>query len=970
MEVEAMTDLSYVYAKRAQAIRAVGLANEAFEISHARGDQSGQCRALLLLGGISNAGGNVRKGQESSQQALPLCRAAPSPFGERIALTQIADSYVYLGEPQQALSYFNQALQVVTPAFEVFAQGYIRLNLARLRMQIGELQEALTQGVRAQESFHQVGIRDWEADTWLSLGAIYRALGDNGQSYNSFNRAYDLSVAAGDLRIKALSLRELAGVSIQMGRRSDAEGYLERAAAAYRDKGLSVNEIDALKQLGRLEMLRGNPTAAVDHFNQALALSRSLELAAHETEILWALGAAHSARDDREHAADCFQRALAKAREKRLPDFEIQALGGLARLAQTRGDYGEAQTLLETALNLIETSRARIASPDFRVTFFSATRSFYESYIETLMSRHEREPGESKYVALALQAVERARARSLLELLTEAGADVRQGIPPELLARERVLQQRVSAKAERLWLLGQAAGTKEQAATIKAELDDLTQQQRSLAAEIRASSPRYAALRQPQTLTLVEIQKQVLDPDTLLVEYELGEKRSFLFAVTPAEIKSFVLPGRDVIERQVEQLLTLVEGVGKALVFKSVEEKLRSDKRTQQEYLNVASALGRTLLAPVREMLADKRLLIVCDGALHHLSFAGLPDPAGPQVAAPDLARSANRLAGQRTDLSTGPQRRAQDREIWRPLLVKHVIGAIPSASTLAVLRQELNGREPAPKLVAALADPVFDKEDERLAAQPGALAQLAPRRQSFQPTRGEMTPAEKGVGSPTASRGARARGSVEESLFRLAPSDPGGEMFIPRLPGTRREAEAILALVPEARRKIAVDFEASRDAAMSAELGQYRYLHFATHGLLNSERPELSGLVLSLVNKDGALQDGVLRTMDIYNLKLPVELVVLSACRTARGKVSGGEGLMGLTRGFFYAGARRVVASLWSVNDAATTELMRRFYGEMLGGNHLAPAAALRAAQVSMWKEAKWSAPYYWAAFTLQGEW
>src|SRR5262249_31778095 len=160
-----------------------------------------------------------------------------------------------------------------------------------------------------------------------------------------------------------------------------------------------------------------------------------------------------------------------------------------------------------------------------------------------------------------------------------------------------------------------------------------------------------------------------------------------------------------------------------------------------------------------------------------------------------------------------------------------------------------------------------------------------------------------------------RARGSVDETLFRLAPSNSGGEMFIPRLPGTRREAEAILALVPDARRKIAVDFDASRDAAMNADLGQYQYLHFATHGLLNSERPELSGLVLSLVNKDGASRDGVLRTLDIYNLKLPVELVVLSACRTARGKVSGGEGLMGLTRGFFYAGARRVVASLWSVN-------------------------------------------------------
>src|SRR5262249_39066944 len=157
------------------------------------------------------------------------------------------------------------------------------------------------------------------------------------------------------------------------------------------------------------------------------------------------------------------------------------------------------------------------------------------------------DPGESRFVALALQAVERARARSLLELLTEARADIRQGIDPALLDRERELQNRLSAKAERLWLLGQSGSGGDQATAIKAELDTLVSQQRDLAAQIRISSPRYAALRQPQPLSLPEIQKQVLDPNTLLLEYALGDKRSFLFAVTQTEIKSFVLPGRDEI---------------------------------------------------------------------------------------------------------------------------------------------------------------------------------------------------------------------------------------------------------------------------------------------------------------------------------------------------------------------------------------------------------------------------------------
>lgn len=145
--------------------------------------------------------------------------------------------------------------------------------------------------------------------------------------------------------------------------------------------------------------------------------------------------------------------------------------------------------------------------------------------------------------------------------------------------------------------------------------------------------------------------------------------------------------------------------------------------------------------------------------------------------------------------------------------------------------------------------------------------------------------------------------------------------------------------------------------------------MHFATHSLLNNQHPELSGIVLSLVDEQGQSQDGFLRLYEVYNLKLAADLVVLSACQTALGKEIKGEGLVGLTRGFMYAGAPRVVASLWKVSDKATAELMQRFYQKMLK-DRLRPAAALRAAQVSMLKEKQWAAAYYWAGFVLQGEW
>jgi len=189
------------------------------------------------------------------------------------------------------------------------------------------------------------------------------------------------------------------------------------------------------------------------------------------------------------------------------------------------------------------------------------------------------------------------------------------------------------------------------------------------------------------------------------------------------------------------------------------------------------------------------------------------------------------------------------------------------------------------------------------------------------------------------------------------------------RLRFSRQEAEEIARLAGDKRNLKALDFSANRATATDARLGDYRIVHFATHGLINNQNPDLSGIVLSLVDQKGQPQNGFLRLYDIYNLKLNADLVVLSACQTALGKEIKGEGLVGLTRGFMYAGSPRVVASFWRIDDRATADIMRRFYESMLKDGK-SPAAALRAAQVSMLSEKRWQSPHYWAAFTLQGEW
>ena len=198
---------------------------------------------------------------------------------------------------------------------------------------------------------------------------------------------------------------------------------------------------------------------------------------------------------------------------------------------------------------------------------------------------------------------------------------------------------------------------------------------------------------------------------------------------------------------------------------------------------------------------------------------------------------------------------------------------------------------------------------------------------------------------------------------------EDGVRAALDRLPFSRAEAQAVASQVPQASLLQATDFDATLALATSGRLNGYRIVHFATHGLINTSRPELSGLALSLVDRDGRSRDGFLRLNTIYNLRLSADLVVLSACQTALGKEVAGEGLVGLTRGFMYAGTRRVIASLWQVSDVATAELMKKFYAFMLQRRLPAPAA-LRSAQLEMAKDPRWSSPYFWAGFVLQGDW
>jgi CHAT domain-containing protein len=605
-----------------------------------------------------------------------------------------------------------------------------------------------------------------------------------------------------------------------------------------------------------------------------------------------------------------------------------EVLAALAAIARGKGDLEESVKLYEQALDALDRQTARLGgSNEVRAGFRAKHEKYYRDYLDLLLTRAQPER--------AFAVLERSRARILLETLATAHVDIRKGADPTLLQRQHSLQAELKAKSEhRTRLLSDKHGN-EQEQAVEKEINELTAEYQNVEAQIRDSSPAYAALTQPRPLSTKEIQQQLLDQYTLLLEYTLGEERSYVFAVTPNSLQAFALPKRAEIEQASRQVYKLLTAHNRGVRGETPVQKRQRQARSNAEYRTAAAKLSRMVLGPVAEQIKGKRLLIVADGALQYIPFALLPEPGSAEQQAANSASSEG-----------------------TPLVVSHEIVNLPSASVLAVLRQQEMNRRPAPKAVAVLADPVFNEQDPRVTARGKAADERAAATRG-----GGRSKDTNDLLAPSFSAGLLTRSAADVGLSR------NGQLELPRLRFSRQEADSILEVTPPDQGMKAVDFQANRAIATSPELSQYRIVHFATHGLLDSEHPELSGLVLSLVDKNGKPQEGFLELQDIYNLDLPADLVVLSACETGLGKEISGEGLMGLTRGFMYAGATRVVASLWKVSDAATARLMADFYKAM-EKDGLPPAAALRAAQVQMWKQKRWSSPYFWAAFQIQGEW
>ncbi|MCM3871185.1 MAG: CHAT domain-containing protein [Pyrinomonadaceae bacterium] len=892
-----------------------GKLEEALRIWQSLDDRPMVGECWLSLGVLNSRLSEFTKAMAFFEKAMPLFPDTPEGLSSRAtALNNIGDAYLNLGEMRKALEIYQRSLELKR---EGRSRAITLDNIGSLYDQLGENQLALDYHLQALALFRAQRRQRDEAATLNNLAWSWSDIGDLQKPVEYMLQALSMVREAGDKNGEALYLSSLGNFYFLAADHQPALDYANRAVNLSRAIENRRTEGSGLTLLCRTHSAMGEFEKALEACNRALTINQSIGNRRAEAITITALAGTYEQNGPKSKAVELREAALALYQAVGDPNGELTTLHALGELALENGNLILARKQIERAIDLTETVRVKAASPELRSTYMAGRQQIYESYIDLLMRMHQQEP-EKGYAGTALQFSERARARSLLDLMAEARAQIRQGADPVLLEKERSLLERLNAKDAALRKFRGNERTKGAAEAVANEINDLTTQLQLVTAQIRSSSPHYAELIQPQSLTQADIQRQVVDENTVLLEFALGKRQSWLWAVTPTATLTYRLPGRAEIETAARKLYELL--IARQPRAGEAEAEVRTRViNADAELSRQAGALSRMLLGPIAAKLSrdwkGKRLLIVAGGPLEYLPFAALPLPFEDNGS--------------------------------RPLIAAHEIVNLPSASVLSVIRRETAGRPAAAKAVAVLADPVFEPSDPRVV------------RARNQKTDSRYLAIQ--------TRSAAETESTESDLMRSVKSVERGGLS--RLPFSREEADVLTSLVPAKSLLKATDFQASRAIATSGELSNYRIIHFATHGLLNSERPEISGLVLSLIDENGSPQDGFLRMHEIYNLRLPADVVVLSACQTGLGKEIKGEGLVGLTRGFMYAGAQRVVASLWQVDDLATAELMKRFYRGMLKDN-LRPAAALREAQLEMMNQKRWSSPYFWAAFVIQGEW
>jgi CHAT domain-containing protein len=910
------------------------------------GDWLVQATALSQIGRLHSYLGNNDLAQKQLDQAFDLFKryegnrtaGATNAYGE--ALSNLAEVSYSKGDFLNASKQLDAALN----AFRDNRQGEARVRLFKsyISGSIGETNKAEIEISRALELYREINDKSGEGLALTAMGVRYSSNQDYSRAIEIHKEALEIFHGIGDRYSEAIALNAIGEAYQYLGEYSNALSHHKNALTLFENTSSSEAAAGTLCGIAGAEFLSGKLDEALASYERCLLLSRTVGNVRYEAYALNGIATMYGAQGRSQLAFKQYQklaRFFESTGDLRGLAMALNAHGNLLlqlgekhkalelfdQAFSLSGKMSDKGILIATLYNLARANEA-LGSHEIALSLIRKSFSLIEEVRQNVASPDFRASYFSavrRHYDLCIEILMQLhKLRPTEGYAAEAFAVNEQGrarLLLDLLSESR-LNMRAGAAATDLIekerrLRGLLRAQAEYQLSVSLSGKDST--------ELTAVSDEIARLRSDYQFVQAELRKQnprlfsfehFVPVNLQRIQKELGDGDTILLEYALGDEHSYLWAvtanSSDVYilpaRKEIEVVVREFIKVLTARQGIDGQGDYESNVTAADKlYSEKASKLSRILLGPVAEKLGNRRLVVVADGALQYLPFDALQaHSAGPVDASPNF------------------------------LLATNEVVMLPSASTLIAIRGQQNHKSSPGKLVAIIADPIFSASDDRFQSE---------------------------VPAPALAKAAVDQNSdhAEHTIKNLR---------LARLAHASEEADAISAVAPWGTTLVAKGFDASRETAMSSEVGRAQIVHFATHGFLDSQHPELSAIVLSMSDRNGIKTNGLMPLPDIYTLDLSAQLIVLSACQTALGKDIRGEGLVGLTHSFMSADAKSVVASLWKVDDRATTALMGAFYEGMLQKG-MTPAGALRSAKLKMIRETQWSAPYYWAGFVLQGE-
>ena len=715
-----------------------------------------------------------------------------------------------------------------------------------------------------------------EAECLSNIGILYRDLGNLAKAQQYLSSALELDKIVGDMDSISTDMHNIGSVYLRMGIDGQNTQDLLRALDMFRsclslrriEKTNSLIKFAALNSIGIIQSeLKDYPNAR-NNFSSAMKFVEKGKYPSEKCQIINNIAACFVYENNIDDAIKYYSKALEIGSEHSLENIVMESCLGLGQCFEIKGEYFSSISFYKRSIEAMENVWDRIPFESFKIGFARNKMHAYQRIIKILVSRHSANPHMTSLEEI-FNFVERAKARAFLENIRETWEDGNRGTPAGFHERQQEISKNISLLSRRLLSDILSAELKQQ---INIELEREEEKYIRLVSETKTEARNKGLKITEEICSISQIQNQIIDDQTVILEYFIEEKESYLIIITRRSAELCVLAGRDDLEKSLRAYIKLL-----SVRSNDAQVGVEAEERIAKELIPLVKG----------GLLEDaKALIVIPDGILHYLPFETL-----------------------RASIGHGSGY----------LIEKLVISYCPSSSSLFILK----------------------KQEKRNVRQRALLALGGPNYGILPASEHETT--KKDVLNQL----------YNEQRFRFSP-----------LPFSKREVLEIGKLFARSERTILVGEEASEEAVKKLPLVEYRLIHFACHGFLDERNPFRSALVLSL--KAQQEEDGYLQMREIYGLTMNADLVVLSACQTGNGPLERAEGPMWLARPFFYAGARSVLVSLWSINDKSTAIFMKEFYRNLVEGCDA--GRALQLAKIRMLNSA-WSHPFYWASFILIGD-